>query len=353
MLICPNDFIAEYQSIKTEVDEAIEKVLSSGWYILGEEVTAFEEEFAEWNGSRYAVGVGNGLDALTLTLKALEIGPGDEVIVPANAYIASILSIFNVGAMPVLVEPDLDTYNISPALIEPAITEHTKAIMPVHLYGLLSDMKSIVQIAERHGLYIIEDCAQAHGALLDDKKAGSYGHAGCFSFYPTKNLGAAGDGGCVVTDLPELARKLKILRNYGSSKKYHNELIGVNSRLDELQAAILRVKLKRLDEWNAMRRTYAAELHKIFEERNWVWPIEPEEYHHIYHQLVVRSASRDRDMAELEREGFKCLIHYPIPPHQSQALSGLFAGQSFPITEEISKTIFSLPLHGYMWRKRT
>jgi len=351
-VILPNDFKKEFESIASDVEAAVSRVLRSGWYILGKEVEAFEAEFAAYNGSAHAIGVGNGLDALELSLKALEIGAGDEVIVPANAYIASVLAIANVGATPVLVEPDIETYNIDPEKIEAAITERTKAVLPVHLYGLLSAMPEIMLIAERHKLWVVEDCAQTHGASIQGQKAGTFGHLGCFSFYPTKNLGAFGDAGCVVTDDEGLRDKIRMLRNYGSSKKYHNELVGVNSRLDEMQAAMLRVKLEHLDEWNGLRQEAHVEMRELFSDRNWIWPVTPEGYSHVYHQLVVRSEQRDEDMKKLEEEGYKCIIHYPIPPHRSEAFRADFVGQEYPITDTVSDTIFSLPLHGFIWSKR-
>jgi len=348
-MILPNDFQREYESISQEIEAAVFRTLRSGWYILGKEVEAFEEEFAAYTGSKYAIGVGNGLDALTLALRALEIGEGDEVIVPANAYIASILSVINVGAKAVLVEPDIRTYNLNPDLIEEAITPRTKAVLPVHLYGLSSAMPEIMRIASKHKLYIIEDCAQTHGADIDGKRAGTFGHIGCFSFYPTKNLGAFGDAGCIVTDDEVVRDRIRILRNYGSSRKYYNEMIGVNSRLDEIQAAMLRVKLKKLDTWNDLRIAGSYKMRDLFSDFDWVWPFVPEGYKHVFHQLAVRTFDRDKDLQRVEQMGYKCIIHYPIPPHRSDALKGMFEGIHLPKTDEISNTIFSLPLHGFIW----
>lgn len=348
-MILPNDFKAEYKALQTEVETKVKEFFAKGWYVLGDEVKTFEQEFAEYTGTEYSIGVANGLDALFLSLKVLGIKPGDEVIVPSNTYIASVLSISHAGATPVFVEPDPVTHNMDPQKIEAAITEHTKAIMPVHLYGLISDMTAIMGIANKHNLYVVEDCAQAHGAMYDGKKAGSFGHINAFSFYPTKNLGAYGDAGAVTTNDPELAKKMQMIRNYGSEVRYQNEIIGYNSRLDELQASLLRIKLRYLDEWNQKRREAAQYFKTEFADKNWVWPEENAGFHHVYHQFVVQSQSRDQDMAELENLGFKCLIHYPIPPYKSNAYKDQFTGHSYPIADELAKSVFSLPLHGKMW----
>ena len=256
------DLQAAYHELKPEFDVAYQRVMNSGWYILGQEVEAFEAEFAEYCQTQYAVGVGNGLEALELLLKAYDIGPGDEVIVPSNTYIATWLAVSYVGATPVPVEPILSTCNINPDFIEAAITPKTKAIMPVHLYGQPADIQPIMALAEKHDLVVIEDAAQAQGALYQGEKVGSLGHAAGFSFYPGKNPGAFGDAGAITTNDQAIAEKVKILRNYGSEKKYHNQVKGVNSRLDELQAAFLRVKLAKLDEWNLRRQQVAAQYQK-------------------------------------------------------------------------------------------
>ncbi len=348
-MILPNNFIAEYKSIKNEIDGKIQDVLNRGRYILDEELETFEQEFSDYIGTKYCVGVGNGFDALFLILKALGIGPHDEVIVPSNTFIASVLAISHTGATPVFVEPDITTYNIDPKKIEKNITKSTKVILPVHLYGLCADMRAINNIAKEHNVYVIEDAAQAHGAMIGNKKAGSFGHAAAFSFYPTKNLGCYGDGGCITTDNEELVKKIRLLRNYGSSKKYYNDIIGYNSRLDEIQAAILRVKLTYLEMWNTKRRETAEIFFKMFKNKNWIWSRQSNDYYHVYHQLVVRSKRRDDDMKELEKMGFKCLIHYPIPPYKSKAYIKEFALKNYPIADTIAKSIFSLPIHGLMF----
>ena len=348
-MILPNNFKAEYQEIKEELQAKITEVLESGWYILGKEVSAFEEEFASYCGTKYCCGVANCLDGLFLILKAMDIGPGDEVIVPSNTYIASVLSISHCGATPVFAEPDITTYNLAPDEIEAKITPNTKAIIAVHLYGLCADMPAIMKIAYKHNLYVVEDAAQAHGASINKTKAGNFGHATAFSFYPTKNLGAIGDGGAITTNLPELDKKVRLLRNYGSEKRYQNDIIGYNSRLDEMQAAILRVKLKYLDKWNAQRREITEWYKNEFADKNWIWPIEPEGYYHTYHQLVILSDDRDADISKLENKGYKCLIHYPIPPYKSEAYKEEYKNEVYPIADKIANTIFSLPVHGKIW----
>lgn len=348
-MIFPNNFKAEYQSIQEEIKAKAIEVLESGWYIMGKELEAFEEEFAHYLGVKHCIGVANGLEALFLSLKALDIKAGDEVIVPSNTYIATVLAVSQVGATPVFVEPNINTHNIDPNRIEAKITPKTKAILPVHLYGLCADMIAINTIAKKHNLAIVEDVAQAHGSQIGGKYAGTFGNAGAFSFYPTKNLGAYGDGGAITTDDDILANKLRLLRNYGSAKKYHNDIIGYNSRLDEIQAAFLRVKLKYLDDWNDLRRKSAEELKRQFSQRNWTWQATPENYHHTYHQLIACTEDRDGVVSQLEKEGYKCIIHYPIPPYQSDAYEGKYAKQTFPIADQIANSIFSLPLHGFMW----
>lgn len=339
------DLKAPYIELKEELDEAYHRVMESGWYILGSEANAFEAEFATYCEAKHGVGVGNGLDALHLILRAMGIGSGDEVIVPANTYIATWLAVSYVGATPVPVEPDEKTYNINPVLIESAITEKTKAILPVHLYGQPADMDSINEIARRHELKVIEDAAQAHGAKYKGKKVGGLGDAAGFSFYPGKNLGALGDGGAVVTNDAELADRVRILSNYGSKIKYHNEIQGFNSRLDELQAAFLRVKLAKLDEWNARRRDaakfYLQELSEVIE---LILPNVPEWCTPIWHLFVVRHPRRDELQKHLHSAEISTLIHYPIPPHQSKAYRNMFSATQYPLTEVFAKTVLSLPI---------
>ena len=306
---------------------------------------AFESEFAAYCGTRHCVGVGNGLDALALILRALEIGPGDEVIVPANTYIATWLAVSHVGALPVPVEPDETTYNLDPAQLEGAISDRTKAILVVHLYGLPADMDGIDQIANRHGIPVIEDAAQAHGALHRGRRAGSLGIAAGFSFYPTKNLGALGDGGAVTTNDRALVEKVRTLRNYGSHVRYMNDEIGYNSRLDELQAALLRVKLSRLDEWNEQRRYLAEAYCKALSASRLSLPSTPPYAEHVWHLYVVRTRARDALMDFLEQRGIATLVHYPIPPHLQQAYLNLgHARGCLPISEAIHQEVLSLPL---------
>src|SRR5262245_57649055 len=297
------DLRETYLEIKDELDAAYQRVMNSGWYILGEEVTAFEKEFAEYCGARHCVGVGNGLEALQLILRAMGIGPGDEVIVPANTYIATWLAVSNAGATVVPVEPDERTFNLDPELIKAAITSKTKAILPVHLYGQPADMGPINDIARRHGLKVIEDAAQAHGARYRDHRAGSLGDAAGWSFYPTKNLGAYGDAGAVTTDDHELAEKVRLLRNYGSKKKYVNEEKGLNSRLDELQAALLRVRLRHLDEWNSRRVRIAAKYIEELSDTELIMPDVCEGADPVWHLFVVQSGRRASLQSHLKSAG--------------------------------------------------
>lgn len=340
------DLKSPYIELKEELDAAYRRVMESGWYILGQEVEAFEAEFAAYCEAKHCIGVANGLDALHLIVRGYGIGEGDEVIVPSNTYIATWLAVTHAGATPVPVEPDERTYNIDPAKIEQAITPHTKAIMVVHLYGQTADMDSINVIAGKHGLKVIEDCAQAHGARYKGRRAGSLGDAAGFSFYPGKNLGAIGDGGAVTTNDHELAERIKVLRNYGSQIKYHNEIVGFNSRLDELQAALLRVKLKKLDEWNELRaiaaKSYIQQLSSI---THLILPFVPVWSKPVWHLFVVLQNRRDEIQKRLAEVGIGTMIHYPIPPHLQQAYSDLaYQKGDFPISEAIHNTIISLPM---------
>ena len=338
------DLKAAYLELKDELDASYNRVMTSGWYILGEEVKAFEREFAEYCAVKHCIGVGNGLEALHLILRAYGIGKGDEVIVPANTYIATWLAVSYAGATPVPVEPDLQTYNIAPEHIESAITEKTKAIMPVHLYGQPADMTTINSVARKYDLKVIEDAAQAQGARCHGKLTGSLGDAAGFSFYPGKNLGAYGDAGAVTTDDDELAEKIRSLRNYGSKVKYYNEIKGYNSRLDPLQAAFLRVKLKHLECWNKKRAECAARyLEGLSEVSGLTLPSAPEWAEAAWHLFVVRHEKRNELQNFLEKHSIGIVIHYPVPPHLSEAYAEM-KNLSFPISEKIAETVLSLPI---------
>lgn len=339
-----------YDELRAEFDAAYHRVMDSGWYLLGAELEQFESEFASYCGAAHCVGVANGLDALHLILQACGIGPGDEVIVPSNTYIATWLAVSYAGATPVPVEPDPLTYNLDPARIERAITLKTRAIMPVHLYGQPTDMDPILTIARAHKLKVIEDAAQSHGARYKGRCTGSLADAAGISFYPSKNLGAFGDAGAVTTNDADLAARIRILRNYGSQKKYEHTCKGYNSRMDELQAAFLRVKLRRLDQWNARRRAIAA--HYLAELRGipaLKLPFVPEWAEPVWHLFAVRHPRRDALQSSLAATGIGTLIHYPIPPHLSGAYSssGWRPGE-FPIAEEIANTELSLPLDPHL-----
>jgi dTDP-4-amino-4,6-dideoxygalactose transaminase len=343
------DLKAPYQELQKEIDAAYHRCMRSGWYILGQEVEAFEEEFAAYCDTKHCVGVGNGLDALRLILHAYDIGSGDEVIVPANTYIATWLAVSYVGATVVPVEPIEQTYNINPARIEAAITPRTRAIIAVHLYGQPADMDPINEIGRRYNLKVIEDAAQAHGARYKGRRAGNLGDVAGWSFYPTKNLGAFGDGGAVTTDDDELSEKICVLRNYGSRIKYHNKYKGFNSRLDEVQAAFLRVKLKYLDEWNARRARTAAQYLDALKDASLLLPYIPNETEPVWHLFIVRTQHRDELQKHLQEAGIGTLIHYPIPPHCSEAYSdGLWQRGSFPITERLADTVLSLPMSPHL-----
>jgi len=335
-----------HQSIKKEAMLAMERVYDSNWYVLGKELEEFEVKYASFQDTKYALGVGNGLDAIHLSLIACGIGHGDEVIVPSNTYIATALAVTYCGAKPVFVEPNSKTYNIDPCLIPKAITTKTKAIIPVHLYGLSCEMNPILDIANNHSLKIIEDCAQAHGALYNGKKVGSFGDINATSFYPGKNLGAIGDGGIITTNNKELFKKVKSLRNYGSSEKYHNEQIGYNSRLDEIQAAILNIKLRHLSAWTNKRRFIATQYNEgLSNIDDLTLPVVNEGSNHVYHLYTIRSNSRDDLQAFLKTKGIQTLIHYPIPPHLQEAYRHLGLKQgNYPIAEAIANTTLSLPL---------
>lgn len=339
------DLQAPYVELKDEIDAAIARVLHSGWYILGPEVEAFESEWAAYCGADHAVGVADGLDALQLALRAMDVGLGDEVIVPSNTYIATWLAASQCGAMLVPVEPDPFTGNIDPARIEPAITSRTKVILPVHLYGQPADMEAILALGRKHGVRVLEDAAQAHGARCKGTTIGAHGDAVAWSFYPGKNLGALGDGGAVTTNDPKIADRLRVLRNYGSRLKYVNEVQGCNSRLDPLQAAILRVKLRYLDEWNARRRSIAQQYMDGLAGCELVLPVVREWADPSWHVFVVRHPRRESMQQRLAEAGIGTLIHYPIPPHRQQAYAAMkVAPDAFPIANEWAEQVLSLPI---------
>lgn len=339
------DLKASYTELKSEIDGAVARVLDSGWYIGGVEVDSFESDYADYCGAAHCVGVANGLDALYLALQAMEVGPGDEVIVPSNTYIATWLAVSHCGATPVPVEPNCRTYNIDPTLIEAAITPRTKVILPVHLYGQPADMDPILALARKHGLRVLEDGAQAHGARYKGRRLGAHGDAVAWSFYPGKNLGAMGDGGAVTTDDERLADRIRVLRNYGSRLKYVNEVQGYNSRLDPMQAAILRVKLAHLDDWNARRGAIARLYQDGLVSTGLTLPHVPEWADPVWHLYVVQHRERDAFQSLLTQAGVATMIHYPIPPHLQSAYAGLgFKQGSFPVSEALHDQVLSLPM---------
>lgn len=339
------DLKATYLELKPEIDAAIKRVLDSGWYILGEEVNAFEQEYATYCGAKHCVGLANGLDALHLALSALGVGSGDEVIVPSNTYIATWLAVSHCGATPIPVEPDPATYNLDPMRIEAAITPRTKVILPVHLYGQAADMTPILAIARKHGLKVLEDAAQGHGARYKGKRLGAHGDVVTWSFYPGKNLGAFGDGGAITTNDEEIAERIRVLRNYGSRVKYVNEVRGFNSRLDPMQAAVLRAKLIVLDTWNARRAEIASRYQKGLANIGLTLPFVPEWSEPAWHLYVVQHPQRDALQKKLGEIGIGTLIHYPIPPHlqRAYAAAGYAKGQ-FPIAEQMANQLLSIPM---------
>ncbi|HXI01987.1 MAG TPA: DegT/DnrJ/EryC1/StrS family aminotransferase [Candidatus Saccharimonadales bacterium] len=340
------DLAAQHRTLENALREALTRMLDTSAFILGEEVEAFEREFAEFCGVRHAVGVGSGLEALTLSLSSLGIGRGDEVILPANAFIATALAVTAAGAKPVLVDVDPERYTMDPGLAARAVTRKTKALLPVHLYGQPADMAPLKDLAEKKHLVIVEDACQAHGALLGEKRCGALADAGCFSFYPSKNLGALGDGGMVVTDDDDLAGKLRQVRNYGQAAKNRHPVKGVNSRLDAFQAAVLRVKLRHLPKWNESRRRHAGRYAEGLASVPLTLPAEAEGATHVYNLFVVRLAERDALLRHLEDLGVSCGVHYPVPIHRQEAFSdlGLEPG-AFPVTERLAGEILSLPMY--------
>lgn len=347
------DLGAAYEELREELEDAVLRVVRSGWYVLGDECESFEREFAEYVGARHCIGVANGLDALVLSLRALGVGPGDEVIVPSNTFIATWLAVTQVGATPVPVEPHETTYNIAPEAIAPAMTSRTKAICPVHLYGQPADMESINRVALEHGVAVLEDAAQAHGARFAGRRVGTFGAAAAWSFYPGKNLGAMGDGGAITTDDDELAAQLRLLRNYGSAEKYVHQAPGVNSRLDEIQAAVLRVKLRHLDEWNARRQSVARAYLESLEGTELMLPYVDARADPVWHLFVVRTPRRDAFIADLAAKGVRAGIHYPVAPHlqESYRSLGLRRG-ALPVSERIHDEVVSLPIGPHLEREQ-
>ncbi len=336
-----------------EFEEAALRVLRSGWYIMGKELADFEERFADYVGARYCVGLGNGLDALWMAFRILGIGKGDEVIVQGNTYIASVMGITINGATPVFVEPD-EYFNIDASKIEEKITDKTKAVLVVHLYGQASQMDKIVDICKRHDLRLVEDCAQSHGSAYRGKVTGTFGDIGCFSFYPSKNIGAFGDGGAIVTDDEEIAKKMRIYRNYGSEKRYYNMVVGTNSRLDEIQAALLKVRLSHAAESNKEKQDIASEYDRRLNNPLITLPRLREGADHIYHQYVIRCGRRDELVSYLKDKGISTIIHYPIPPHLAQAYEYLGHKKGdLPITEKCADEVLSIPMYNGMTREET
>ena len=341
MILCSNP-TSGYLACKNEIDSAIKRVLESGWYILGGEVKTFEEEFAKYIGVDFGIGVNSGTDAIALALRAVEIGAGDEVITVSHTAVATVAAIEMTGAKAVMVDVEEDYYTLDPSKIEAAITSRTKAIIPVHLYGQPADLDSIFKIAKKHNLRVIEDCAQAHGAVYKNRRVGSFGDMACFSFYPTKNLGAIGDGGMVVTNNAELAERTTMIRQYGWKERYISQFAGLNSRLDELQAAILRVKLAHLDNDNAKRIRIAEMYNKQFGGMDLILPKKRGNCTHVYHLYVVRTKKRDEMLRYLKQKGIGAAIHYPLPVHLQPAYN---QGQKLAVTENLSKEILSLPMY--------
>ena len=348
MKIMPNRMDRGFEKYQEEFEQKAVEVLRSGWYVLGKEVSSFEEEFAAYIEGNYCVGLASGLDALWIAFRLLGIGQGDEVIVQGNTYIASVMGITMNGATPVFVEPDA-YYGIDADKIEEKITQKTKAILVVHLYGVASRMDKIVALCEKYNLRLVEDCAQSHGARFNGQMTGTFGDVGCFSFYPSKNLGAFGDAGAVVVKDKELADKFKVFRNYGSEKRYYNKLVGANSRLDELQAGLLRVRLPHLNELNKEKEAIANRYTEKLNNPKLMLPKIPEGATCVWHQYVLRCDERDRLIQYLEERGIGTIIHYPIPPHLSEAYAYLGHGEGFlPITEEYAKTVLSIPMYNGM-----
>ncbi len=336
-----------HDQVKPDMMKAFEKVYDSHWYIMGNSLTTFEKNYASYSKTKYCAGVANGLDAIVISLKTLGIGPGDEVIVPSNTYIATWLAVSYVGATPVPVEPNAQTYNINPDLIEKAVTNKTKAIIPVHLYGQVCEMDKIMAIAKKHNLFVVEDNAQAQGTYCNGKISGSFGDINATSFYPGKNLGAIGDAGAITTDNETLYKKACVIRNYGSQKKYYNEIKGINSRLDELQAALLDVKLPQMDGWNKERNDIAQQFNlKLSGIGDLILPVLAQGCTSNYHLYVIRTEKRNELQEHLNKNGIGTLIHYPVPPHLQEAYKEMnYKKGDFPLAEKIAETCLSLPIY--------
>lgn len=348
MEIMTNRMDRGFYKYQDEFESKALEVLRSGWYVLGKEVESFEEEFANWVGAEHCVGLGNGLDALWLAFRVLGIGKGDEVIVQGNTYIASVMGITINGATPVFVEPD-EFHNIDTSKIEAAITKKTKAILVVHLYGQASKMDDVVALCKKYDLRLVEDCAQSHGARYDGKMTGTFGDIGCFSFYPSKNLGAFGDGGAIVTDNPEIARAMRMYRNYGSEVRYYNKVVGANSRLDEIQAGLLRIRLKHMEELNDEKKALCERYLREIKNPDIILPEIREKCTHIWHQFVIRTEYRDELQAALKEKGIATIIHYPVPPHLQEAYAYLGHKKGeYPITEKYANEVLSIPLYNGM-----
>lgn len=348
MKIMPNRMDRGFYQHQSEYEEKALNVLRSGWYVLGQEVSSFEEEFASYVGAKYCVGLASGLDALWIAFRLLNIGPGDEVLVQGNTYIASVMGITINGAIPIFIEPD-EHYGMDPNKIEEAITNKTKAILVTHLYGMASKMDEIVSICKKHNLRLVEDCAQSHGACFNGKMTGSFGDIGCFSFYPSKNLGAFGDGGAITTNDPNLDLACRTFRNYGSQKRYYNEVVGTNSRLDELQAGLLRVRLSHLDELTKEKIKIAEKYNKFLSNPKIKLPSIAKGATCVWHQYVICCDERDRLIKYLDEKGIGTIIHYPIPPHLQECYKYLgYKEGDFPITEQLAKTVLSIPMYNGM-----
>ena len=348
MKVMANRLDRGFYRYQEEFEQKALEVLRSGWYVLGKEVSSFEEEFAAYTGGRYCVGLASGLDALWIAFRVLGIGAGDEVLVQGNTYIASVMGITINGATPIFIEPD-EYYNMDASRLEEKITERTKAILVVHLYGQASNMEPIMRIAGKHGLKVVEDCAQSHGARFQGQMTGTFGDIGCFSFYPSKNLGAFGDAGAIVTSNPELAQAVRIFRNYGSEKRYYNKVVGANSRLDELQAGLLRVRLSHIQELEDEKRRICGRYLEELRGDLFALPRIREGATHIWHQFVIRTERRDELISYLNERDIGTIIHYPIPPHLSEAYRCLGKREGdLPVTERYAKTVLSLPLYNGM-----